>query len=212
MSEQDYQVREQSPNPTLSRPLQPAIEENIQTRTVLCVDDEANILQALKRLLRKEGYAILTATSGEEGLEVLRQNPQVQVVISDQRMPGMKGSEFLLKVKNEYPDMIRIILTGYSEASAIMEAITESEVYHFMTKPWDDSELKATITQCFTYYHQRFENKLLIKKIQQQIQYLNVQSENDGNKQAKLFQPTDHPGETGGSYPLHQPGRGYRFL
>lgn len=149
-------------------------------RTILCVDDEANILQALKRLLRKEGYVILTAGSGEEGLEVLRQNPQVQVVISDQRMPGMKGSEFLLKVKNEYPDMIRIILTGYSEASAIMEAITESEVSHFMTKPWDDDELKAIIVRCLAQYHLHLGNKLLLQKIQQQIQNLNVQVESDG--------------------------------
>src|SRR4051812_19101166 len=78
--------------------------------TLLCVDDEPNILQALKRVLRREGYTILTAQSGEEGLECLASNPYVQIVLSDQRMPGMSGSQFLMQVKQNYPDMIRVIL------------------------------------------------------------------------------------------------------
>jgi|GEM_PF-606361 len=146
--------------------------------TLLCVDDEANILQSLKRLLRREGYTILTAESGEEGLACLASNPQVQIVISDQRMPGMSGSQFLMQVKKNYPDMIRVILSGYAEAEAIVEAINDAEVYHFLPKPWNDEELKALLRQCLAYYALRMENQRLLQKTQEQndeLQRLNNQ-------------------------------------
>jgi len=146
--------------------------------TLLCVDDEANILQSLKRLLRREGYTILTAESGEEGLECLASNPHVQVVLSDQRMPGMSGSQFLMQVKKNYPDMIRVILSGYAEAEAIVEAINDAEVYHFLPKPWNDEELKALLRQCLAYYALRIENQRLLQKTQDQndeLQRLNSQ-------------------------------------
>ena len=118
---------------------------------VLCVDDEVNILNSLKRLLRKEDYTVLTATSGPEGLSLLEKQP-VQVVISDQRMPEMTGTEFLKKVKERYPNTIRVILSGYAEAPALLGAINEGEVFRFLTKPWNDEELKPEIQQCFAQY------------------------------------------------------------
>lgn len=118
---------------------------------VLCVDDEVNILNSLKRLLRKEDYTVLTATSGSEGLSLLEKQP-VQVVISDQRMPEMTGTEFLKKVKERYPNTIRVILSGYAEAPALLGAINEGEVFRFLTKPWNDEELKAEIQQCLAQY------------------------------------------------------------
>lgn len=191
MIEQNYPVLEDMSMSVPNEGFAKTMIEGMGSQTILCVDDEVNILQSLKRLLRKEGYAILTANSGEEGLEVLKQNPQVQVVISDQRMPGMRGSEFLLRVKNEHPDMLRVILSGYAEASAIVEAINEGEVYHFLTKPWNEDELKATIKQCLAHYHLKIENKLLIKKIQEQnteLQHLNTQLASQVNLQAQSLQ------------------------
>jgi len=117
-------------------------------RVLLLVDDEGNILSALKRLLRRDGYQILTAGSAEEGLEVLAQH-QVGVLLSDQRMPGMNGTELLSRVKVMYPNIIRMILSGYTDVNSITESINRGEVYKFLTKPWDDESLRAVIKESF---------------------------------------------------------------
>ncbi|GAB6096449.1 hypothetical protein JCM14469_27020 [Desulfatiferula olefinivorans] len=119
--------------------------------TVLCVDDEVNILQALKRLLRKENYTLLTASSGEEGLEILAEN-DVHLVMSDQRMPHMNGTEFLAVIKEKYPDVIRIILTGYTEVDAITDSINRGHIYKFFLKPWNDENLKLEINKALDQY------------------------------------------------------------
>jgi EAL domain-containing protein (putative c-di-GMP-specific phosphodiesterase class I)/FixJ family two-component response regulator len=116
--------------------------------TLLLVDDEPNILRALERVFQDEGYHILTATSGEEGLNLLTRF-SVQVIISDQRMPNMTGSEFLTQVKKHYPKIIRIILSGYSDFEAIKEAINEGAIYKFLVKPWDDDLLRKEIHDAF---------------------------------------------------------------
>jgi response regulator RpfG family c-di-GMP phosphodiesterase len=114
--------------------------------TILCVDDEPSILNALNRLLRKERYDLLFANSGKEGLEILKEN-QVQMVISDQRMPGMSGTDFLAIVKDTYPDALRVILTGYSDIDSITESINKGNIYKFFFKPWNDLQLKSEIRQ-----------------------------------------------------------------
>ena len=119
------------------------------TKTILLVDDETYILQSLKRLFTEEGYHVLTATSGPEGMELLKNN-SIQVIISDQRMPLMKGSEFLKQVKELYPDTLRMILTAYIDFDAIKEAINEGAIYKFISKPWQDSVL-------LQYVHDAFE-------------------------------------------------------
>ena len=119
--------------------------------TILCVDDEAGVLSSLRRLLRKEGYKILTANSGDEGL-ALMDKQKVHVVISDQRMPEMTGTEFLQEVKGRFPQVVRVILSGYAEIHAIVDSINKAEVYRFLPKPWDDDELKQTIKHCLTHY------------------------------------------------------------
>src|SRR6185369_3349926 len=106
-------------------------------RTVLLVDDEENMISSLKRLLRREGYRILSAGGGSEGLEILANN-RVDVIVSDQRMPQMTGVEFLRRVKTLYPDTVRIVLSGYTELQSITDAINEGAIYKFLTKPWDD--------------------------------------------------------------------------
>jgi len=106
-------------------------------KTILLVDDEENIISALTRLLRRDGYNILRANSGQAGLELLAQH-RVGVIISDQRMPGMTGTEFLTKVREIYPDTIRIVLSGYTELNSVTDAINRGAVYKFFTKPWED--------------------------------------------------------------------------
>jgi EAL domain-containing protein (putative c-di-GMP-specific phosphodiesterase class I)/FixJ family two-component response regulator len=119
-------------------------------RTLLLVDDEENIVAALRRLLRRSGYRILTAGNGPEGLEVLARE-QVDVIVSDQRMPGMTGVEFLRRVKAIHPDTVRVVLSGYTELRSITDAINEGAIYKFLTKPWDEALLLANIDEAFQH-------------------------------------------------------------
>ena len=99
-------------------------------------------------MLRQEGYRILTADSAALGLELLALE-NVQVVISDQRMPGLTGSEFLTRVKDMHPDCLRIILSGQADMAAVLDAINNGAVYKFFTKPWDDAHLRERIREAF---------------------------------------------------------------
>ena len=134
------------------------------TRTVLLVDDEENILSALKRLLRRDGYRILTAGGGAQGLELLASEP-VDVIISDQRMPQMTGVEFLRQVKARYPDTVRMVLSGYTELQSITDAINEGAIYRFLTKPWDDDLLRGHIADAFRSKEMDDENKRLSQEL-----------------------------------------------
>ncbi|MGJ9417202.1 EAL domain-containing protein [Massilia sp. CMS3.1] len=117
-------------------------------RRLLLVDDEPNILAALKRLLRGEQYQIYTAGNGQEGLALLAEHP-VDVIVSDQRMPGMVGADFLRKARQQYPETIRIMLSGYTELQSVTDAVNEGAIYKFLTKPWDDEQLRAHIAEAF---------------------------------------------------------------
>ena len=150
---------------------------NEHQHTVLCVDDEENILHSLKRLLRKEGYRLLTATSGAEGLKLFEEN-EVHLVISDQRMPQMSGTEFLSVVKDRYPDAIRVVLTGYTDVDAITESINKGHVYKFFLKPWNDQSLKLEIKQALDQYDLIQANKMLDQKVVQQNEELKRINEN----------------------------------
>jgi response regulator RpfG family c-di-GMP phosphodiesterase len=145
--------------------------------TLLCVDDEKNILSALKRLLRKENFRLLTGNSGKEGLEILAEN-EVHVVVSDQRMPEMNGTEFLKAVRDRYPHIIRIILTGYTDVDSISEAINEGHIYKFFLKPWNDQNLKLEIRQAMEQYGLMQDNKRLHDQVLQQNQELKKINEN----------------------------------
>ncbi|OHC83467.1 MAG: histidine kinase [Sideroxydans sp. RIFOXYB12_FULL_59_6] len=134
-------------------------------RTLLLVDDEENITSALLRLLRRDGYRILRANSGEAGLELLAQN-EVGVIISDQRMPGMTGVEFLGRVRELYPDTVRVVLSGYTELSSVTDAINRGAVYKFLTKPWEDDLLRANVEEAFQRYEMKMENIRLARELQ----------------------------------------------
>jgi diguanylate cyclase (GGDEF)-like protein/PAS domain S-box-containing protein len=126
-----------------------ADDRNVQT--LLVVDDDVNVLGALHRLFKRDNYRVLTAASPAEGFELLAMH-NVQVILCDQRMPVMSGTEFLSKVKEMYPDTIRIILSGYTEVGTVLESINRGAIYRFYTKPWDDGELRDNLRLAFRHY------------------------------------------------------------
>ncbi len=117
-------------------------------RTLLLVDDEENIVAALRRLLRAEGWNGVSATSAEQALRRMARH-EVDVMLSDQRMPGMTGVELLRRAKELYPDTIRLVLSGYTELQSITDAINEGAIYKFLAKPWDDEQLRAHLREAF---------------------------------------------------------------
>jgi two-component system NtrC family sensor kinase len=122
-----------------------------ETIKILCVDDEPNVLSSLKRLFIDEDYTILTANSADEGLKALEQE-HIQLIISDFRMPSMNGVEFLKKVYSQWPDTVRMVLSGYADASAIVSAINEGHIYKFVPKPWNDDDLRVTVSNAIERY------------------------------------------------------------
>lgn len=123
-------------------------------RILLLVDDEEAIGSSLERMLRPDGYTILRAKGGKEGLELLTQYT-VGVIVSDQRMPEMTGVEFLSCVKDLYPNTVRIILSGYTDFNAVTEAFNRGAICNFLSKPWDNELLCANVLEAFRLYERR---------------------------------------------------------
>ena len=147
--------------------------------TLLFVDDELNILNSLKRLFRKENYQILTASSGQEGLELLKKTDEsISLIISDQRMPEMNGAQFLEKAKEIFPDAIRFLLTGYSDIDAIVNAINKGEIHRYLAKPWNDNDLILQVRQAIEQYELVLENRRLLSLSQKQNKELNELNRN----------------------------------
>jgi CheY-like chemotaxis protein len=119
-----------------------------RTRTLLLVDDEPGVLHALERAFRREGYRVLLASGAPQALELLAAN-DVQVVLSDQRMPHMDGTELLARARELYPHTVRMILSGYADLASIQQAINRGAIYKFLSKPWDDNELRAAVREAF---------------------------------------------------------------
>lgn len=138
--------------------------EDVKRHNILVVDDEKNILSSLRRLLRNENYNMLFAGSAAEGLEILNTNA-VHLVLSDQRMPGMNGTEFLAMVKEKYPDIIRIILSGYTDIDSMAEAINKGHIYKFLLKPWNDQNLILEIRQALDQCDLMEANRALQQKV-----------------------------------------------
>ncbi len=127
-----------------------APEIRLSSHTLLIVDDERSICSAITRSLRGDGYRIFTASSGAEALRLLALH-SVQVIISDQRMPGMSGTEFLDMVKQLYPRTVRIILSGYTDLQVVTDAVNRGAVFKFLTKPWDDQALREQVREAFRH-------------------------------------------------------------
>ncbi|MFQ5767982.1 MAG: response regulator [Acidobacteriota bacterium] len=149
---------------------------------ILLVDDEPSVTSALKRSLRREPYDILEARSAPEALKILAHGP-VDVVISDEQMPEMSGSEFLARVCRDHPDTVRIILTGQATVEAILRAVNQGEIYRFLTKPCNETDLKVTLRQAL-------RQKELLSRCRQLLR--------TAQKQASLLEDLEkhHPGLT----------------
>ena len=129
------------------------------SHTLLLVDDEASILRALQRLFRREGYRILTAGSGDQALSVLQAEEEpVSLIISDQRMPGMNGARFLEASMAFCPDAVRFLLTGYSDLDAVATAVNKGNIQRYLTKPWNDDDIRTQVRQALDQVELRREN------------------------------------------------------
>lgn len=126
----------------------------LPVRTLLLVDDEPSILASLRRLLRNEGYQILTAENGLAGLEQMATH-EVGVVVCDGLMQGLTGAEFLQEVKVRFPLTVRILLTGFTDPDVVHDAIKTCQLFKFLPKPWDDDELRQTLRAAFRLYESR---------------------------------------------------------
>lgn len=140
----------------------PAEEPGVSAEgyALLFVDDEESVLKALRRIFLDENYRILTASDAQSALQILAKE-SIQLVVSDHRMPGMTGAELLRQVKERWPTTIRIMLTGYADVQSIMGAVNEGAVYKFITKPWNDEDLRLTVSLALQQYALLQENKKL---------------------------------------------------
>ncbi len=141
------------------------------TATVLLVDDEPHVLEALKRALRNEPFECLTATSGVAAQQLLERH-RVDVVISDEQMPGMSGSVFLSHVRKKFPHAIRMILSGQASLEAAVRAINEGEVYRFFLKPCNPSDLAFTIHHAMSHKRLEEQSRRLLHEFQKQAALL----------------------------------------
>jgi len=138
-----------------------------QAISILCVDDEPNVLKALRRLFRGSDYNIYLADSGAQGLEVLAQQA-IDLIISDMRMPHMDGAEFFTQAAEKWPDTVRILLTGYADIESTITAVNNGKIYSYCRKPWEDDELKALVTKAVEEKRLREERVQLFEIIHQQ--------------------------------------------
>src|SRR5471030_2970675 len=139
--------------------------------TVLYVDDEENNLFSFKATFRIK-YKVLTAISGEDALKILAAN-QVHIIITDQRMPEMTGVEFLEKVLEKFPDPMRILLTGYADMGAVVDAVNKGKIFHYLAKPWNEEELDLTINRAY----EKYLEKALMEELNEKLEVSNDQLE-----------------------------------
>jgi len=147
--------------------------------TILAVDDEESTLRALERLFRNDGYNVLTATSGDDGLAVLA-DERVSLIISAQRMPGMAGSDFLARAREAQPHALRILLTGTADLEVAAQAINEGQIWHYVAKPWDDEQLRLTVREALEHYDLAVANRRLTAQLQlknRQLEEMNASLE-----------------------------------
>lgn len=142
--------------------LMPLIDENNRGQ-LLVIDDEDEICKSLFRQFRRN-YDVHIAASADEGYRIMSETP-IQVIISDQRMPGMKGTEFFNKVKGEFPDAVRLLLTGYADIQAVIEAINDGNIFRYVTKPWDPVELETVVREAFERYNLIVQNRRLLTEL-----------------------------------------------
>jgi DNA-binding NtrC family response regulator len=142
---------------------------------LLIVDDERGVTGALARALADEAYEVLVADSAKQALELLEtRGAGIRVVLSDEMMPEMTGSEFLGIVRERWPDTIRMLLTGHASVGAIMAAVNSGEIFRFFVKPWDDTELRLALRQAFERSALEAENRRLMRTVKRQAAELRL--------------------------------------
>jgi response regulator RpfG family c-di-GMP phosphodiesterase len=146
-------------------------EKNVPKVTVLCVDDEKNILSSMKRLLRKQPCHLLTAESGANALTLMAEH-KVHIIISDMRMPNMSGAELLEQVAQKSPDTYRILLTGFADMESTVAAVNKGKIHRYMQKPWDNDELIAVIEEGIESVTLKVENQRLQQRVAEQNKQL----------------------------------------
>ncbi len=149
------------------------IDPKVEKHTILLVDDEVNNLQLLRRTLRHD-YNIMTASNGKEALEIVEHHgKEISLIVSDQKMPEMQGTEFLKQVSDEYPDIIKILLTGHLDVDAIVDSINDCHLYQYIVKPFDPEVLKMTIDGGIQKYN-LLNNKTVILKDLRELFYKTI--------------------------------------
>ena len=130
---------------------------------ILYVDDEVNNLTSFKAMFRVK-YNVFTAISADEAMKIMETQP-IEIIVTDQRMPNMTGVEFLEKVLEKYPEPMRILLTGYADMNAVIDAVNKGKIFHYLSKPWNEEELDGTIQRAYDIYKQAQEMKNLSEKL-----------------------------------------------
>lgn len=157
---------------------------------IIVVDDEPANLRLLERLFRQD-YQVVTVTSGEEALLLLDQH-DAALLITDQRMPGMTGVELLKHTATIRPHMVRMILTGYTDVDALVEAINSDLVYKYVTKPWNNEELRLTVSRALEHYETtkaRHELQMTNQRLVARLREIQQLAALDENKIGELVQP-----------------------
>ncbi|AMK74885.1 PAS domain S-box-containing protein/diguanylate cyclase (GGDEF)-like protein [Methylomonas methanica] len=144
-----------------------SLMNNRRQAALLFVDDDINVLKALRRLFRNENYTLYLAEGGAEGLTVMHEHI-VDLIICDMRMPTMSGAEFLAQALEQWPATVRILLTGYADLQSTIEAVNKGRIYSYCTKPWDDEELKLLVHNALQQKRLREEQERLSAIIRQQ--------------------------------------------
>jgi DNA-binding NtrC family response regulator len=145
---------------------------------ILVVDDDENVRKALSREINVMGYEFLAAADAKSALEILK-TKEVDVIISDQRMPGVQGTGLLRIVKDIYPEVIRIMLTGFADFKSVLQAINENEVYRLYMKPWDSKELFAGIANGMRIRSMRTEKKRLLSELSEKVDTIKMLDANE---------------------------------
>lgn len=164
------------------------LESSQKTWNILCVDDEPSVLSSLKRLLRKAAYEVFTANGGATALELMRTH-SIDLIISDMRMPEMNGAELLTQVAQDYPETVRLLLTGYSDIESTIAAVNHGKIHQYIKKPWNNDEILLTIEQGLERKQLAEENKILSAQVQDQNdELINLNTELENRIQKRTFQ------------------------
>lgn len=141
---------------------------------IIYVDDEENNLFSFKATFRMN-YQVFTAISGSQAVQILEEHPDIAVIITDQRMPGMTGVEFLESILDRHPYPMRVLLTGYADINAVVDAVNKGKIFHYLSKPWNEEELDMTIQRAYEIYKHQLEDKEFNKKLtrsNEQLEFL----------------------------------------